>query len=567
MKHGKKWLLLLPVLVIYIMGMFIDVMEIDAAQYATMSLEMTQTGNYLQLYSRGEDYIDKPPLIFWTSALSFQLFGPGNFSYKLPSMLFTILGLFSTYRLGRMYYGRWTGYFSALILASCHAWFQFNQDVRTDAILASCTIFAVWQLAEYATTRKILSLIFAGLGIAGAMLAKGPIGIMVPALAIGTDLLLKRDWRTLFRWQWLLLIPIVLLCLSPMIYGLYQQYDASGGRQTYNGFITSGIRFYFWTQSFGRLTGESTWSNDTGPFYFIHTFLWAFLPWSLLFFIGLGKRLKKIIFNGLIIKRRQEALTIGGTIFPWIAFSLSNYKLPHYIFVLFPLVAIVTGHFIRKLVKKYEGDFRPITIIQYVICVLLLALGAFLFVIFPITNVLVLVISLVGVFMTIYYIAYRGTRFKQVLFPSFFAIVTLNFIFNAHLYPSLLQYESGNIAAQIAGQSNYSLTGLKYNPFGMDFYNGKAVPLYSTAGEIKGTEKGNTVWVYTDADGLADIRKDSMKVMKDTVLHHFHVSTLNGRFLLPKTRVSATQEMHLLLVTLPRNNEVAKRRGDGPSRK
>ncbi len=548
MKHGKKWLLLLPVLVVYLVGMFIDVMEIDAAQYATMSLEMTQTGNYLQLYSRGEDYIDKPPLIFWTTALSFHLFGPGNFSYKLPSMLFTILGLFSTYRLGRMFYGRWTGYFSTLILASCHAWFQFNQDVRTDAILASCTVFAVWKLAEYAGSKNLSSLVLAGVGISGAMLAKGPIGLMVPVLALGTDLLLKRDWRTLFRWQWLLLIPIVLICLTPMLYGLYQQFDASGGRHTYNGFITSGIRFYFWTQSFGRLTGESTWSNDTGPFYFIHTFLWAFLPWSLLFFIALGKRLKKIIFNGLIIKRRQEALTIGGTIFPWLAFSLSHYKLPHYIFVLFPLVAIVTGHFIRKLVKKYDGDFRPIRIIQNVICVLLLTLGALLISMFPLQNIVVVVIAFIGAFMTVFYMAYRGTRFKQVLFPSFFAIVTVNFIFNAHLYPNMLRYESGNVAAHVAVQSGRPLTGLGHNPYGMDFYNGKEVPRYNTPSEIRDSEAGKVVWIYTDIKGLTDLRNDSIAIVKDTVLQHFHVSTLNARFLSPKTRNDVTQEMHLVLV-------------------
>lgn len=547
MKHGKKWLLLLPVIIVYLIGMFIDVMEIDAAQYATMSLEMTQTGNYLQLYSRGQDYIDKPPLIFWTTALSFNLFGPGNFSYKLPSILFTILGLFSTYRLGRMFYGRWTGYFSTLILASCHAWFQFNQDVRTDAILAACTVFAVWQLAEYAASKKILSLILAGIGISGAMLAKGPIGLMVPALALGTDLLLKRDWRALFRWQWLLLIPIVLICLSPMLYGLYQQYDASGGRQTYNGFITSGIRFYFWTQSFGRLTGESTWSNDTGPFYFLHTFLWAFLPWSLLFFLALGKRLKKIVFNGLIIKRRQEALTIGGTVFPWIAFSLSHYKLPHYIFVLFPLMAIVTGHFIRKLVKKYDGDFQPVTVIQSAICVLLLAIGVLLFTFFPISNILVVAVAIAGAFMTIYYLVYRGTRFKRVLFPSFFAIVTVNFIFNSHLYPNMLRYESGNVAAHIAESTRTPLTGLGHSPYGMDFYNGKAVSRYNSSSQLKDREAGKTVWVYTDVEGLNSLRNDSVLVVKDTVLQHFHVSTLNIRFLSPKTRNAAAQEMHLVL--------------------
>jgi 4-amino-4-deoxy-L-arabinose transferase-like glycosyltransferase len=547
MKHGKKWLLLLPVLVIYLVGMFPDVMEIDAAQYATMSLEMKQTGNYLQLYYRGEDYIDKPPLLFWATALSFNLFGVSNFTYKLPSVLFSLLGLFATYRLGRMFYGRWTGYFSALILASCHAWFQFNQDVRTDALLAACTIFAVWQLAEYSVNKKFISLLLAGIGIAGAMLAKGPIGLMVPGLALGTDLLLKRDWRTLFRWQWLLLIPIVLFCISPMLYGLYQQYDAVGGRQTYNGFITSGIRFYFWTQSFGRLTGESSWSNDTGPFFFIHTFLWAFLPWSVLFFIALGKRLKRLAFNRLLVKRRQEALTLGGIILPWIALSLSNYKLPHYIFVFFPLVAIVTGAFIRKLIKKYDGDFRPIKIIQHVISVLLLGVGLLIFVLFPDVNIVLIVIAFVGAFMTVYYMFYKGTRFKQVLFPSFFAIVTVNFIFNGHFYPSLLKYESGNVAGRLAAASTYPLTGLNYAPYGMDFYNGKAVPEYTDVPRLKNEQSGKTVWVYTDVDGLQSLRRDSVTIVRDTVLHHFHVSTLKGSFLSPKTRLRATKEMHLLL--------------------
>lgn len=546
MKYAKKWLLLLPVLVIYVIGMVVDVMEVDAAQYATMALEMTQTGNYLQLYYRGEDYIDKPPLVFWTAALSFNLFGVSNFTYKLPSFLFTILGLFSTYRLGRLYYGRWTGYFSTLILASCHAWFQFNQDVRTDALLAGCTIFAVWQLAEYSSNKKLWSLLFASLGIAGAMLAKGPIGVMVPALALGTDLLLKRDWRTMFRWQWLLIIPMVLIFLSPMMYGLYQQFDASGGRLTYNGFIASGLRFYFWTQSFGRLTGESSWSNDTSPFYFVHTFLWAFLPWSILFLIALGKKMKKIAFNGLIIKRRQEALTLGGIIFPWIAFSLSNYKLPHYIFVIFPLAAIMTGAFIRKLIKKYESDFKTLKVIQYVICFLLLVVAVLLCVIFP-PNAAVIAIAFIGASMTVYYVVYRGTHFKQILFPSFFAIVTVNFIFNANVYPQLLRFESGNVASQIAATSKFPLAGLNNTPYGLDFYNRKAVPLYTTPGDIRTKHHGEIVWIYTDASGSEALKMDSVAILKDTVLHHYHVSTLSGSFLSPKTRMSATEDMHLML--------------------
>lgn len=134
---------------VYITGMFVDLMEADAAQYASMSLEMMRTGSYLEIYHRGADYIDKPPLIFWTTALSFKIFGVSNFTYKLPSVLFTLLGLFSTFQFARMFYGKLSAYAATLVLASCHAWFQINQDVRTDTILAACTIFAIWQLAQF----------------------------------------------------------------------------------------------------------------------------------------------------------------------------------------------------------------------------------------------------------------------------------------------------------------------------------------------------------------------------------------------------------------------------------
>lgn len=547
MKFEKRWLLLGLVLIVYLIGMFIDVIEVDSAQYAAMSQEMVQTGNYLEIYYNGLDYIDKPPLVFWASALSFNLFGVSNFTFKLPSVLFTLLGLFATYRLGTMYYGRWAGYFSTIILASCHAWFQFNQDVRTDALLAGSTIFAVWQLAEYTTHKRLWSLVWAGVGIAGAMLAKGPIGLMVPVVALGTDLLLKRNWRMIFHWQWILLLPVVLICLAPMMYGLYTQFDATGGKSTFNnGFITSGLRFYFWTQSFGRITGESTWQNDTGPFFFIHTFLWAFLPWSLLFVFALGTRLKKIVLSGFIIKKRKEALTIGGILFPWIAFSLSQYKLPHYIFVFFPLAAILTGAFIRKLVKKNGRDFAPLKITQYVVSVILLLLAILAFVLFPSTNVVVIVIAFAGAFFTIYHTVYRGSRFKQILLPSFFAVLTLNFVFNAHFYPELLKYAAGNIAGQIATSTKKTLVGFGYNPYGMDFYNGKAVVRYDSIITLKENEAGKTILIYTNAEGAAKLRSDSVNILKDSVLQHYHVSTLRGKFLSPKTRSTATTEMHLL---------------------
>ena len=87
-------LLFMCLLIIYFMNMLLDVMELDAAQYANISMEMSYNKSFLEVYFRGADYMDKPPLLFWLSSLSFILFGVGNFAYKLPSVIILLLGIY-----------------------------------------------------------------------------------------------------------------------------------------------------------------------------------------------------------------------------------------------------------------------------------------------------------------------------------------------------------------------------------------------------------------------------------------------------------------------------------------
>lgn len=89
------------------------------------------------------------------------------------------------------------------------------------------------------------------------MMAKGPIGAVAPALALGSHWLLKKDWQKIFNLKWLIAMIIVLILLMPMCYGLYKQFGFEG------------IKFFFWTQSFGRITGENVWKMmpDISSFY------------------------------------------------------------------------------------------------------------------------------------------------------------------------------------------------------------------------------------------------------------------------------------------------------------
>jgi len=135
--------------VVYIIGLFVKVMDVDAAQYASISREMLSAHHYLEVFDRGANYLDKPPLLFWLSVLSFKIFGVSTIAYKLPSFLFTLLGVYSTFRLAKYLYDEETGLLAALIVYTCQAFFLFNNDVRTDTLLTAFVIFSSWQLVLF----------------------------------------------------------------------------------------------------------------------------------------------------------------------------------------------------------------------------------------------------------------------------------------------------------------------------------------------------------------------------------------------------------------------------------
>src|SRR5687768_10977999 len=163
------------ILILSVINLAIDIMDVDAAQYASISLEMSQTGNYLQVYHKGQDYLDKPPLLFWLSSITISIFGNTNIGYKLPAVIFLWLGIWATYKFGSLWYGRSTGIIAALILASTQAFHLMTNDIRTDGLLTSFVALSVYFLSVYLKNGKIISLLLAALSIGWAMLTKGPL--------------------------------------------------------------------------------------------------------------------------------------------------------------------------------------------------------------------------------------------------------------------------------------------------------------------------------------------------------------------------------------------------------
>jgi 4-amino-4-deoxy-L-arabinose transferase-like glycosyltransferase len=331
---------------VFVRGLFLDVMDVDASQYASISMEMWQGGSWLEVMHRHADYLDKPPLLFWLSAASMGVFGFNNFAYKLPALMAAMAGIWATYRFAKIFYPEKTAQHAALILASSLGLMLMTNDVRTDILLLGTTACAVWQLAEYQQQTRWPNLLAAFFFIGLAMLAKGPIGLVVPAFAAGSHLLLRRDWRGIFRWQWLVGLLVVALVLAPMCWGLWHQFDLHPEKPLRDRRTTSGLYFFFWEQSFGRVTGENVWHDDSTPLYFVHTYLWAFAPWSLLFMGALWARFREILGQKFRLPAADEGYSIGAFVLTFAALSTSNYKLPHYIFVTLPWASVLLARWL-----------------------------------------------------------------------------------------------------------------------------------------------------------------------------------------------------------------------------
>ena len=529
MAKNFNWLAYSAILLVYVMGANLDIMEVDAAQYASISLEMLKSGEFLQVLDRGQDYLDKPPLLFWLSAVSFKLFGVGSWQYKLPSILFSLLAIFSTFKLGERLYSSKIGHHAAMILGGSLAMIMISNDIKTDTILASSIVFSIWMLVSYLESRHLKYILGAAIGISIGMLTKGPIGLMMPALAIGGHFALKKQWKPLVDWRWLLLIFGVGVFLLPMCLGLYQQYG------------TDGLKFYFWTQSFGRITGESNWQNNTTPLYFFHVFLWSFLPWTLIAISALFHEFTSIRKN--LAKSDSEFYLISGITLVWLALSFSKFKLPHYIFVVYPLVAILAARYIDNLTSFSKWAWTQLAVSVLAVFFLIFILVYC----FPDGGWLVpVIIFLAAVAATIvFFMLYRST---QVVYPTLIMSIAIGVGMNLHFYPQLLPYQANAQVGRWIVENE--IPDDKFFDFStggraLDFYAGGYVAWKQTAEEtIEAIEPGTIV--YANRDRYNDLLSYGAIPKSEIEFKNFAVQNLKIPFLNPKTREKSLKKHYLL---------------------
>ena len=330
-------------LLVYAGVLFFPLMDKDAAHHANIALHMYENNDWISLIDRGHDYLDKPHFLFWSSLISFKIFGVNSFAHRLPALLFSLISLYSTFKLAKHLSNRTTAKLTLIILATAQAFVLSVSDARMETPLTAAIIFSLWQLIIYTDKRNFINIFLAALGTAVAFATKGWVGPVIIFISVMIYIGLQKKWNVFASFKTWLFIPLFFIFISPVLYAYYIQYDLHPEKVIRGRGNRSGIHFILWDQLFERSQGFDMGKKGRNSEYFFlyHTFLWAFFLWCVFAIVALVFWFKRMF--GL--KKWNHPINFAVLSFAFILFaiSFSNFKMPHYIIMLLPLAALFTA--------------------------------------------------------------------------------------------------------------------------------------------------------------------------------------------------------------------------------
>lgn len=321
-----------------------DLFHPDEGRYAEIAREMVATGDWVTPRLNDLKYFEKPPLQYWATAAFFVAFGEDEWTARLWPALLGMLGLVTALFAGRILFDLRTGVHAALVLASSLLFLLFSQVATLDMGLTfflSATLFSfLLAMRTGLTTRQErMWILCAWVMAALAVLSKGLVGVLLPALALLVYAALHRDWRLLRTMLWPPAIALFLAIVAPW-FVLVQLRNPEF------------VDFFFVGEHFKRffLSGH----NRPGAwYYFLPIVLAGTMPWSTLIFASLR-----------LAWRRQQTersrIQVDRFLLVWVAvifcfFSLSNSKLPGYILPIFPALALLAARWSAKATPEQLG--------------------------------------------------------------------------------------------------------------------------------------------------------------------------------------------------------------------
>jgi 4-amino-4-deoxy-L-arabinose transferase-like glycosyltransferase len=347
----------------------------DSVTYAALARHIAMNNDWVNLVLDGRDWLDKPHLPFWITALFFKIGGVSAFTYILPGFLFHLIGGYFTYRIARLFYNRDSAWLAVLVYVSAFEMMDSSIEVKAETFLTGFIMAACYYWLRFDAAPKFKYLLLGALFSAMAVMTKGVFTLIVITGGMVCMWLYRGQWRKLWSAKWLFALVLTLLFTAPELVALYLQFDAHPEKVVFGQSHVSGIRFFLWDSQFGRFFNTGPIQNHNGnPLYFVDAFLWTFLPWVAVFAAAIYSGVRRFASNGTA-GRASFVYLCAAFFIPFLIFSATEFQFEYYTVIIFPFASILCGHYLAEYLARPAGS-RKLPVAQWVITLLLIVLAS-----------------------------------------------------------------------------------------------------------------------------------------------------------------------------------------------
>lgn len=334
--------------------------EPDEGRYAEIPREMNELHDYVVPHLNYVRYFEKPPLLYWTTAASFKLFGTNEWAFRFPNALCAFLCVIFLYIFIRRWFNEEIAFLSSVILITSFSFFAMARIVTTDMLFTLWLFLSLLLFYGYYREKKSFFIYLFYTAIAGATLAKGPVALILMGGTILIFLFTERNFRFITEMKLIKGLAIYLAITLPWIIAISLREKEF-------------LYFFFMDQHILRfLTSKH---KRSGPiYYFLPVLFGGMFPWSIF--------IPKAIAS--IWKNKELRLMLIWVFVVFSFFSISGSKLPPYILPLFPPMAIIIGYLFHE---KWQSQVnRRIEIPIYILIFLIFGAAALLSQISPLST-------------------------------------------------------------------------------------------------------------------------------------------------------------------------------------
>ena len=316
------------------------------SRYIEIGREMAESGDFITPRLDYAKYFEKPALFYWVQALNTKFFGISPFISRIPTALFAASLCLLTYFLGNMLYGSLAGWLSAGVLATSLYMFALSRivllDVPESLFMVASLVFFLHSLIKNEKT-----IIFAYVSAALAVLTKGLIGIVLPAVVVFIWLALTNKWKILTKIRIVSGLALFLLIVLPW----HILVALKNPEFNHFYFIHEHFERYF-TPEAGR--GKPIW-------FFTVTLLAGLFPYICFAPQAVANFWKERKTDG------NKLFLIIWVLFILVFFSLSHSQLFPYILPIFPPIAVMIGKYLADAWENKQTRFFSVGVIFIII--------------------------------------------------------------------------------------------------------------------------------------------------------------------------------------------------------